>query len=264
MTKKHKISFFTLVLLIVSAVDSNRNLPAAAIFGSPLIFFFIFSAFFFLFPVSLVSAELGASSDRKGGGYFWVKQAFGNKAALFAIWLQWVQAVSWFPTILTFLGGTAAFLVDPALMYDKTYMVISIFVIFWTLTLINLKGVKVSAKLNEIFCIFGTLIPTMALIVMGFIWMLHKEPLAINLDFSAIVPSLNSIAPWTALVAVMTSFSGMELAGVHISSFHNPQKIFPKALMLGSFIVGGSMLLGALSIAIVVPGTSIHLAGGLM
>lgn len=264
MKSKLKISFFTLVLLIVSAVDSNRNLPSAAIFGSPLIFFFIFSAFFFLFPVSLVSAELGASSTRQGGVYFWVEKAFGNKAGLFAIWLQWVQAVSWFPTVLTFLAGTGAFLIDSRLMYNKTYMVMSIFIIFWILTLINLRGVNVSAKLNEVFCIFGTLIPTVVLIIMGFIWVFQGEPLAINLDFSSIIPSFNSIGPWTALVAVMTSFSGMELAGVHINSFHNPQKMFPNALMLGSFIVGGSMLLGALSIAIVVPKDSIHLAGGLM
>jgi amino acid transporter len=64
-----KISFLALALLIISAVDSNRNLPAAAIFGSPLIFFFLFSALFFLFPSSLVSAELSAAFPEKGGIY---------------------------------------------------------------------------------------------------------------------------------------------------------------------------------------------------
>ena len=37
-----------LVLLIVGAIDSIRNLPAIALFGSSLIFFFIFAAVVFL------------------------------------------------------------------------------------------------------------------------------------------------------------------------------------------------------------------------
>lgn len=264
MIAKSKLPFYALVLLIVSAVDSNRNLPSAAIFGAPLIFFFLFGAIFFLFPVSLISAELGTMSQSKGGIYHWVRLAFGEKAGVIAIWLQWVQAVSWFPTILTFIGGTAAYLIEPNLMYNKTYMVFSISIVFWTLTIVNLYGIRISAKINEIFCLVGTLIPTCALIVLGVIWFMHKEPLAISLSLSSIIPSFKEIGPWSALVAIITSFTGMELAGVHMRSIENPRSTFPKALMLGSLVVLFSMLLGALSIAIVLPSSSIHLAGGLM
>lgn len=264
MVKVPKLPFYALVLLIVSAVDSNRNLPSAAIFGAPLIFFFIFGAIFFLFPVSLISAELGTLSQRKGGIYHWVRLAFGEKAGVIAIWLQWVQAISWFPTILTFIAGTGAYLIRPDLMYSKTYMVFSISIVFWILTLVNLNGIRVSAKLNEIFCLVGTLIPTAALIVLGIIWIAQGEPLAINVNMSTIIPSFKDIGPWTALVAIITSFTGMELAGVHIHSIDNPRKAFPRALIIASLIVIFTMLFGALSIALVLPSHSIHLAGGLM
>jgi len=39
---KH-IGMFAVVMLIIGAIDSVRNLPAAALFGSALIFFPIFS-----------------------------------------------------------------------------------------------------------------------------------------------------------------------------------------------------------------------------
>lgn len=259
-----KLPFFALILLIVSAVDSNRNLPSAAIFGAPLIFFFLFGAIFFLFPVSLISAELGTLSERKGGIYHWVRLAFGEKAGVIAIWLQWVQAVSWFPTILTFIAGTGAFLIRPALMYDKTYTVFAITIVFWVLTLVNLRGIRVSAKLNEIFCVIGTLIPTCALIVLGIIWTVNKEPFAISVTVSSVMPSFTELGAWTALVAIMTSFSGMELAGVHMRSIENPRRAFPKAVIIASIVVLASMLFGALSIALVLPSHSIHLAGGLM
>src|SRR3989344_2861028 len=136
-----KLSLLALTLLIISAVDSNRNLPAAAIFGSPLIFFFLFSAVFFLFPASLVSAELSAAFPEKGGIYHWVRAAFGEKTGMCAIWMQWINTMAWYPTILSFLAGTGAYLFNPALMENKGYMMISIATIFWGITLINLFGI---------------------------------------------------------------------------------------------------------------------------
>ena len=91
MTKK--ISFFALILLIISAVDSNRNLPSSALFGSPLIFFFLFSAVFFLFPSALIAAELSAAFPEEGGIYHWVKAAFGESMGMIAVWLQWMLSM---------------------------------------------------------------------------------------------------------------------------------------------------------------------------
>ncbi len=264
MFKKPKISFFALVLLIVSAVDSNRNLPSAAIFGSPLIFFFVFSAIFFLFPVSLVSAELGAGSPRSGGVYHWVRLAFGEKMGMIAIWLQWMQAVAFYPTILSFLAGTGAYLFKPDLMYSKLYMFIAIVGIFWLLTFVNLWGLKLSSLVNEICCLVGTLVPMVALIIFAAIWIFLGKPLQISLSLPSMIPSFRSFGEWTSLVAIITSFTGMELAGVHLSSVENPKRYFPQAMRVASLVVFGTMLCGSLAIAMILPSHYIHLAGGLM
>lgn len=261
---KSKISFFALLFLIISAVDSNRNLPSAAIFGSPLIFFFLFAAVFFLFPTALVSAELSGISARTGGIYQWVRLAFNDKWGMLAIWLQWMNAVTWYPTILSFLAGTGAFLFDPSLIYSKSYMVVAIAGIFWILTLLNLYGLKISAQFNEFCCFFGTLLPMIALLVLGGIWMYRGESIQISFSPQAIIPSFKSLDQWVALVAIITSFSGLELSGVHISSVANARQAFPRAVLLGCFIILITMLCGSLAIAIVLPGREIHLAGGLM
>lgn len=264
MQPKSKIPFFALLLLIISAVDSNRNLPSAAIFGSPLIFFFFFAAIFFLFPTALVSAELSAISARTGGIYHWVRMAFNDKLGMLAIWLQWMNAVTWYPTILSFLAGTGAYLFDPSLMCSKTYMMISIAGIFWTLTIINLFGIRLSTKFNEFCCLIGTIIPMLALIVLGFIWNYAQKPIQISFTPSALIPSFSSTSQWVALVAIITSFSGLELSGVHIHAVSNAKKTFPKAILLACFIILLTMLCGSLAIATVLPQKEIHLAGGLM
>ena len=111
-----KIALVSLVLLIVSAIDSIRNLPAAALFGSSLIFFYLLSAVVFLFPVSLVAAEFSSRYSEEGGIFHWVRHAFGNRAALLAVWLQWINTLVWYPTILSFIAGTAAFLAKTAFL----------------------------------------------------------------------------------------------------------------------------------------------------
>ena len=47
-----KISDAALVLLITGAIDSIRNLPTTALFGSKLIFFFLFASVIFSIPWS--------------------------------------------------------------------------------------------------------------------------------------------------------------------------------------------------------------------
>src|ERR1700741_5350973 len=96
-TQTAGITTFALVMLITGAIDSIRNLPATALFGSTLIFFFIFSALIFLIPVALISAELSSTwSEEEGGIYSWVKHAFGENIAFFTIWLQWINTLVWY------------------------------------------------------------------------------------------------------------------------------------------------------------------------
>ena len=148
-----KIGLVMLVLLITVAIDNVRNLPTVALFGPSLIFFFAVATVFFLLPVGLVSAELSSTWHDKGGVYQWTQIAFGEKIGVLAIWLQWINTMVWYPTILSFIAGTAAFIINPALVQSKLYLVSTILIIFWLITLINLKGLHISAKFAKLVCI---------------------------------------------------------------------------------------------------------------
>ncbi len=259
-----KISFFSLVILMIAAIDNIRNLSAAALFGSSLIFFLLFSAIIFLIPTSLVAAELAALFPEKGGVYHWVSEAFGKKWAMAAIWLQWINTMVWFPAMLSFIAGTLAYFFNPALAQNKIYLTSCILIIFWGLTLINLKGIHVSAILNNIFVTIGTIIPMIFLIVLGCTWYFLNEPGQIQFTKSQIFPSLTHSESWVSLVAIMASFLGMELSGVHINDIENPQKRFPKAVLIACIFIIVSMLLGSLSIAYVLPVGDINIVSGVM
>lgn len=262
MTKK--ISSFSLIILIIAAIDNMRNLPAAALFGSATPFFFVFAAIFFLIPTSLVAAELSAAFPEKGGMYQWVNRAFGKKLAMAAIWLQWINTMVWYPTMLSFVAGTLAYLINPELAQNKGYLVACILTIFWGLTWVNLKGLHISALINNIFSITGTILPMILLIILGTLWFITGKPLCIRFTREAMLPSLTESTHWVSLIAIMASFLGMELSGVHVNDIRNPQKNFPRAVFIAATFIFLSMSLGALAIAFVLPEKEISLVSGVM
>lgn len=260
-----KISVLALVLLVTGAIDSIRNLPGTALFGSTLIFFFIFSAIVFLIPVALIAAELSSTwSDEEGGIYSWVRHAFGENVAFFTIWLQWINTLVWYPTILSFIAGTIAYLINPELAQNKYYLISVILIIFWSLTFVGLSGLRTSAAFAGFCAIFGMILPMGFIILLALIWLLKGNPIAIDMSWSHLLPQWGNSQSWVSLTAIMTSFLGMELAAVHVRNVDNPQKNFPKAMLFSVLLILFTMIFGSLAIAFVLPKDKISLVDGVM
>lgn len=258
------ISLFSLVMLITGAIDSIRNLPATALFGPSLIFFFIFAAILFLLPVALVSAELASKWTHKGGVYYWVTKALGEHLGFFAIWLQWINTMVWYPTMLSFIAGVLAYLINPELADNKYYLVSVILGVFWLLTLINLRGLKTSATFAAVCTVVGMVIPMILIIVMGLFWVILGNPVHIHVGLGTVFPSLHHSQSWISLTAIMASYLGMELACVHVSHVRNAERSFPIALLISVSFILITMICGALAIAVVLPHDQISLVVGVM
>lgn len=259
-----KLTLLPCSLLMISAIDSIRNLPATALFGSSLVFYMFFAAGIFLIPCALVSAQLSNNKQGRGGIYHWVSDAFGIKLGFVAIWLQWINTMVWYPTILSFLAGTLAYLINPALAQNKFYLVSIILTIFWGLTLVNIKGVHASAKFASICTVVGMIVPMILIIGAGILWVFQGQPMHIHLTGKAMLPSFSSSQGWISLTAILASFLGMELTSVHARDMDNPQKNFPKALLISVVVIISTMLLGALTIAVILPKAQIGLVDGVM
>ena len=177
--KKTHLSVFLLAMMNVAVIMSLRGLPLMAEEGLSLLFYLAFSAIVFLIPSSLISAELATGWPEGGGVYSWVKEAFGDHVGFTAIWLQWIQNVIWYPTILAFAAGAISYLfLDPTLAENKLFNVAVILVVYWGATWINFKGVVASGWLSSLGVICGTIFPGVLIITLGLIWILMGKPLA--------------------------------------------------------------------------------------
>lgn len=258
------LSIFSLVMITVGSVDSIRNLPATALFGSQLIFFFVLATLFFLLPCALVSAELASNFPENNGVYDWIKMAFGDRTGFIAIWLQWVENVIWYPTILAFVGGTLGYWISPHLAENKWFLVSVIVIAFWGATLVNLFGIKASAWFSTFCSIGGLFIPMGIIIALGAVWVFTGHPLQISFSSASLMPSLHDPEVWVSLTGIILSFCGMEITAVHARDVKNPKRDYPLALIYSVAIIVGTLLLGALAIAIVLPEKNISLVAGLM
>jgi len=259
---KTNIHFFALVMLMIGAVDSIRNIPSIAIFGQQLIFFVIAGAIFFLLPTGLISAELCTHFKEDSGIYRWSTTAFGHNLGALAIWLQWLNAVVWFPTSLAALTGTFAYLVFPQFAHNPSYLVIASLSIYWALTFLNLRGIRQSSRMAALGTTLGIMIPMSIIIVLSFLWIATGKPEAIHLTHKALMPALSHTGTWMSLTAVIMAFSGMELATVHVRRIRHAHVIFPKALIVSIIIILLTMGLSSLGVAIVIPHQDIVLVTG--
>jgi amino acid transporter len=264
MSKKYTLTLFSLTMITVGSVDSIRNLPATALFGSQLIFFFVLGALFFLIPTALVSAELASGWPKQGGIYIWVKEAFGKKTGFLAIWLQWIENVIWYPTLLSFVAGTIGYLINPNLASNPYFLWVVIVSCFWGVTFINWRGMQSSAFFSNLCAISGLLIPMSLIIGLGITWLVSGYPLQIHFDLNHMAPHLEDKSMWVSLTAIMMSFCGIEIATVHANDVKDPQSVFPRALIYSVMIILMTLILGSLAIAVVLPSAQINLVAGIM
>ena len=118
-----------LVAMNASVIVGLEGLPDMALYGVPLIFLFLIGAVTFLIPVGLISSELAVGWPRGGGIYGWVDSAFGRRSAVVAVWCQWVQILVWYPTALSFGAATFAYIFDPQLAENPTFIMIVVLAI---------------------------------------------------------------------------------------------------------------------------------------
>lgn len=256
------LSVFSLAMINLAAIGSIKNWPVTAEYGFSSLFFLLLAALIFFIPISLVSAELATGWPKTGGVFVWVKEAFGHRTGFLAIWLLWLENVLWYPTILSFMAATIAFIFDPDLANNTSYMVGMILVIFWGSTIANLFGMKTSSWISTFGVIFGTFIAGFIIIGLGAAWYFEGKPLQITFDLKSALPDFTSIDQVVFFTGVILSLCGMEMSAIHAREVDNPQKDYPKAILLSVVIILGMSLLGVLSIAIVIPQNEINLAAG--
>lgn len=267
--KAFKLSVMTLAIMNITAVVSLRGLPAEAIYGPSSAFYYLFAAIVFLIPTAMVAAELAAMfSDKQGGVFRWVGEAFGARTGFLAIWLQWIESTIWYPTVLTFGAVSLAFIgfndsADAVLASNKAFTLIVVLAIYWIATFISMKGLGWVGKISRIGGMVGTIIPAALLIVLGIIYISTGGHNYMDMS-QGFFPDLTKMDNLVLASSIFLFYAGMEMMGVHVMDVNNPSKNYPKAIIIGSLATVCIFVLGTFALGFIIPAKDINLTQSLL
>ncbi len=261
---KKALTVFGLVMMTVIAIDSIKNIPVNAQYGSSLLFYYLIAIFTFFIPSALVAAELATAWPQTGGVYIWVREAFGKRTAFLTAWMQWLYMIVWYPAILSFIAVTLSDLVMPELAENKLYVLTVVLTVFWTATFLNCRGLNVSSQVSSLCTVVGVIVPMIFITLLGVFWLYSGKPIQINFSFQAITTHLMSNDNLRLFITLMFSLMGMEMIAVHAGDVPNPEKNYPRVLIISSVIIFITMIPASLAISAVIPAKQISLTKGVV
>ncbi|HEY3685055.1 MAG TPA: APC family permease [Streptosporangiaceae bacterium] len=256
------ISWVTLALMTTSSVASLRAAPTMAVYGLACVFLYLVPAILFLLPTSLVSAEL--ASGWNGGVYRWVSAGMSAPLGFLAVWCQFAMTIFYYPSLLGYVASTFAYVIDPRLANNGTYIAIVIIVVYWAGVWMSSRGTKTVAGLSSGGLIVGTLVPGVLLVVLGMLFLGQGNPPAAPMNAAHLLPAWTGLASLVLIVNNFLSYAGMEMNAVHVSSLRDPGKQFPRAMLVASSLVLLIFIVPSLVISWVVPASSLSLTAGVM
>ncbi|HXF42194.1 MAG TPA: amino acid permease [Pyrinomonadaceae bacterium] len=192
---------------------------AAGLIGSYSILAILVCAFV-VAAIILCFAEVSSRFSQTGGMYLYAREAFGPVAGFETGWLYWIVRIA------TFAANCNAFLIYLAFIYPSanqgTARWIIVFLIVFSITLINLLGIRQSAIMTNIFTI-GKILPLLLFSIIGLFYFQPK-----NLDFS-ILPEYGKFSE--AVLLLIYAYVGFEAAVIPAGESKSPGKNLPFALI---------------------------------
>ena len=264
MKRQAELGIVSVALVSVAAVLSVRNLPSIAVEGWSSVSWYVLATVLFLAPVALTAAELASTWPKEGGVYDWVTEAFGAPTGFMAVWSIVVQNIPWYPTVLAFVAVSVAFGFFPALENNRWYVVGVMVATFWILSLIALRGPALTARFVAFGTVFGSIVPALVLVAAGIAWFAAGKKTALPpITLDHLLPSWDpGRIPFVS--SLLLAFTGLEVSGYYALQVRNPQRDYPRAMLIALLTIAGLSIAATLAIAAAIPADKISLSGGMV
>ena len=245
-----KIGLITTTSLVVGNMIGAGIflLPATlAQYGSISLLGWVFTAMGALILAKIFSNFSKIIVNKSGGPYTYSKEGFGSFIGFLVAWGYWISIwVSNAGLAIAIIGGLSVFF--PSLNTNPLLSVVVGLSFIWFFTWINSKGIRESGRIQVVTTVLK-LVPLVLVIIIGaFFFSLDNFP-AFNLTEESDFATFPVVAALT-----LYAFLGIESATIPAENIKNPEKIVPKATMLGTiistvvYILGTVVLFGVLPI----------------
>jgi len=202
-------------------------------------------------PVALFTAELGTAIPTEGGGYHWVKRAFGDfwgfqegmlwiftafvDMALYPLLFADYLGQLWHPAAQ---GVTVVSRLGPLTIDLHWLLAVGCFIV--PITALNIMGARWVGDSSVLFAVIA-LVPFVLLVAIGIpqLFAHHVNPVA-----PLTTPHTSAIAAFGAgLWIVMWNYCGFDSVGAIAEEIEHPQRVIPRALAWSLVVIMAAYVL---------------------
>ena len=262
---KH-ITMFGFFAVTVAMTMDIHEYPVFATSGLHLIFFLVAGAILWFIPTALCSAELATVENWNDGGIFvWVKNTLGKKLGFVAIFLQWLQITVGFTAMLYFIIGIFADSFGFTIIDENPLLKCLVAVLmFWGMSLLQLKGSKHTILINKVGLIAGIIVPSALMAILSIAYLLLGGHSNLEIIGGAILPDLTKLSTIVIFVTFIFSYMGIEASASYANELKNPKRNYPIVILMVAFVAILLNMVGGLSIAVTVPNSDLSLNAGIV
>ncbi|MFC6180451.1 glutamate/gamma-aminobutyrate family transporter YjeM [Lactiplantibacillus daowaiensis] len=247
----NKITLTALVMMIFTTVFGFANSTVAFyLMGYASILFYLLAAVLFFIPFALMMAEYGAAIKSDSSGmYKWLEVSVNARFAFigtfmwfasYIIWMVSTSAKVWIPFTTTFFGSDQtqkfAFLGLNATQTIGLLSCVWMIIVTW----VSIKGVKGIVRITSLGGIAVTSLNAILLVISGVILALKHGHLAqpVQHIMSSPNPSYqHPIGLMSFAVFAIFAYGGLEVLGGMVDKTKNPEKTFPRAIIISAVII---------------------------
>lgn len=265
--KAKKLGLVSLILMIFTSVYGFNNIPRSFYkMGYAAIPWYIISGITFFVPFAFMVAEFGSAfKNEKGGIYSWMAKSVGPKFAFigtfmwytsYVIWMVNVSSGLWVPVSNAIFGQDTTqtwklFGIFNGISGPKA---LGVYGILWFLfvTFISTRGLD---KIKKFTSVGGTAVILInVVVIIGAIVIFfanggHMAQPIVGLKSFTQSPNPsylgNPIMTLAFVVYALFAYGGIEAVGGLVDQTENPEKTFPKGVMISAAViaVGYSLLI---------------------
>ena len=226
---------------ILDSAGSSTMAIAAWIFGGVI-----------TLTAGLTIAEIGAQMPYTGGLYVYVENLYGRICGFLA---GWMQVIVYGPAIIASVAGFMSMMISNLFGIDAKWRIPVALITIIAIGLMNFLENNVAAAFSVITTI-GKMIPIAAIIIFGLFWG-HQD--ALGQTVSEVNRSTGGFG--VAVLATLFGYDGWILIANLGGEMKNPQKLLPKAIILGISSVLVIYTLITIGIFRFIPANMIHSLG---
>lgn len=170
--------------------------------------------------IVLCFAEVGSRFTATGGPYLYAREAFGPVVGFQVGWLIWLARLTAFAANCNLLIDYLSYFFPQA--KTTLWRALVIITVVFLLTMVNVLGVRDTARLSNIFTV-GKLIPIFLFIAVG-IFFITPQNFSLTADLKYETFS-------ASVLMLIYAFTGFEMAVIPAGEIRDPQRNQPMALL---------------------------------